>query len=136
MRIENGLMVPLGYGKYFRSDRIVGLEPVEAGRGPRNRTLVYLENKTEPVIASRSESAILRDMVQMPKESTKTREVYELLTDILDTVSEFDPILKSIIREQGGWDLDMLRDRIRSIQVDEQEKRDEIPDEKKTSVAK
>jgi hypothetical protein len=120
MRIESGLMVALGYGKYFRSDRIVGLEPVEQGRGPRNRTLVYLESKTEPVIASRSESAILRDMVQMPKEATKAREVYELLSDVLDTVTDFDPILKSIIREQGGWDLDLLRDRIRSILTEEQ----------------
>jgi hypothetical protein len=120
MRIESGLMVALGYGKYFRSDRIVGLEPIEQGRGPRNRTLVYLEDKSEPVIASRSESAILRDMVQMPKEATKTREVYELLSDILDTVTDFDPILKSIIREQGGWDLDLLRDRIRSILVEDQ----------------
>jgi hypothetical protein len=120
MRIESGLMVALGYGKYFRSDRIVGLEPVEHGRGPRNRTLVYLESKTEPVIASRSESAILRDMVQMPKEATKAREVYELLSDVLDTVTDFDPILKSIIREQGGWDLDLLRDRIRSILTEEQ----------------
>jgi hypothetical protein len=120
MRIESGLMVALGYGKYFRSDRIVGLEPVEQGRGPRNRTLVYLESKTEPVIASRSESAILRDMVQMPKEATKAREIYELLSDVLDTVTDFDPILKSIIREQGGWDLDLLRDRIRSILTEEQ----------------
>ena len=30
MKVEPGLMVPLGYGKYFRSDRIVGLEPIEA----------------------------------------------------------------------------------------------------------
>jgi hypothetical protein len=34
MNIEPGRMVPLGYGKYFRSDRIVGLEPIEEGRGP------------------------------------------------------------------------------------------------------
>ncbi|HXK60327.1 MAG TPA: hypothetical protein PLP42_10590 [Acidobacteriota bacterium] len=124
MKIESGLMVALGYGKYFRSDRIAGLEPVEEGRGPRNRTLVYIENRPEPIVASRSESAILRDMVQMPKAATKAREVYELLTDILDTISEFDPILKSIIREQGGWDLDMLKDRISSILIEDQEKRD------------
>lgn len=46
MRVEKGLMVPLGYGKYFRSDRIVGLEPIdeEDGRGPGKRTRVYVEN--------------------------------------------------------------------------------------------
>lgn len=36
MRVEKDLMVALGYGKYFRSDVIVGLQPIEeeAGRGP------------------------------------------------------------------------------------------------------
>jgi hypothetical protein len=44
MRIERGVMVFLGYGKYFRSDRIVGLEPLEEGRGPGRRTKVYVED--------------------------------------------------------------------------------------------
>ena len=34
MKIEYGNMVALGYGKYFKSDSIIGLEPVEEGRGP------------------------------------------------------------------------------------------------------
>ena len=33
MRIAKGHMVALGYGKYFRSDSIVGLAPIEEGRG-------------------------------------------------------------------------------------------------------
>jgi hypothetical protein len=41
MRIDKGLMIPLGYGKYFRSDSIVGLEPIEENRGPGKRTRVY-----------------------------------------------------------------------------------------------
>ena len=62
MKIEKGIMVPLGYGKYFRSDSIVGLEPVEEGRGPGKRTKVYIEHLATPLIASRSEGAILRDL--------------------------------------------------------------------------
>jgi hypothetical protein len=115
MRVAPGIMVALGYGKYFRSDRIAGLEPVEEGRGPRNRTKVYIESQTSPMTASRSESAILRDMVQLPREVTRGSEVYQLLNDILGTISEFDPLLKSIIREQGNWDLDLLADQIRSV---------------------
>ncbi len=111
----------LGYGKYFRSDRVIGLEPIEEGRGPGKRTRVYVEDLPGPVVASRSESAILRDMVRMPKEVTKTREVYQLLSDVADTIAEFDPILKSIIREQGGWDLNNLAERIRSILEEEEE---------------
>ncbi len=68
----------LGYGKFFRSDRIVGLEPIEAGRGPGQRTKVYVEQLATPIIASRSDGAILSDMVELPREITKIREQREL----------------------------------------------------------
>lgn len=113
MRIEKGRMISLGYGKYFRSDTIVGLEPIEESRGPGNRTKVYVENLGEPVIASRSESAILQDLTQMPEEIMKTREQFQLLSDILDTLSEINPVLRSIIRDQAHWDIDRLEDKIR-----------------------
>jgi hypothetical protein len=121
MRIERGLMVPLGYGKYFRSESIVGLESIEEGRGPGQRTRVYIEHLPTPIVASRSEGAILRDMVEMPKEITKSREQRELLSDILDTIDDINPLLRSIIRDQGKWDLDRLEERIRDILRDEEE---------------
>ncbi len=121
MRLEKGIMVALGYGKYFRSDSVVGLAPIEEGRGPGKRTNVYIEGLNEPIIASRSESVILRDLIEMPKEITKTREQYQLLNDILDTVSEINPILRSIVRDQGNWDIDRLEERIREILEEEEE---------------
>jgi hypothetical protein len=121
MKIEKGLIVPLGYGKYFRSDSIVGLEPLEEGRGPGQRTKVYVENLPGAIIASRSEGAILRDLVEMPKEVTKSREQRELLSDILDTISDINPLLRSIIRDQGKWDLDRLEERIRDILREDEE---------------
>src|SRR4051812_25969895 len=99
MNIQPGIMVPLGYGKYFRSDRIVGLEPIEEGRGPGQRTRVYIDQVSSPIIASRSEGAILSDLVETPREITKVREQRELLSDILDTISEINPLLRSIIRD-------------------------------------
>lgn len=121
MRIEPGLMVPLGYGKYFRSESIVGLEPLEEGRGPGQRTKVYIEDLPAPLIASRSEGAILRDMAELPKEVTKIHEQRELLSDILETISDINPLLRSIIRDQGKWDLDRLEERIEDVLRDEQE---------------
>jgi hypothetical protein len=121
MRIEKGLMVPLGYGKYFRSDSIVGLESIEEGRGPGQRTRVYIEHLPTPIVASRSEGAILRDMVEMPKEVTRSREQRELLSDILDTIDDINPLLRSIIRDQGKWDLDRLEERIRDTLRDDDE---------------
>jgi hypothetical protein len=120
MKVVPGLMVALGYGKFFRSEKIVGLEPLEEGRGPGQRTRVYVEALPTPVIASRSESAILNDLVQLPREITKSREHYLLLSDMLDTLSEIDPLLRSIIRDQGKWDLDKLEARIRETLQEEE----------------
>jgi hypothetical protein len=88
---------------------------VEEDRGPGKRTRVYIENLAEPLIASRSEGAILRDLVEMPKEVTKTREIHDVLSDILDTISDINPLLRSIIRDQGHWDLDLLEDRLKEV---------------------
>ena len=43
-------MVPLGYGKFVRADRVYALVPLEApARGDGRRTLVYVEGIDEPV---------------------------------------------------------------------------------------
>jgi hypothetical protein len=56
-------MVPLGYGKFVRADRVYALVPLEAPeRGDGRRTLVYVEGMDDPVIASRSESAIAEEL--------------------------------------------------------------------------
>ncbi len=56
-------LVPLGYGKFVRADRVFALVPLEgAERGDGRRTLVYVEGVEEPLIASRSEGAIARDL--------------------------------------------------------------------------
>jgi hypothetical protein len=119
MKIEYGNMVALGYGKYFKSDSIIGLEPVAEGRGPGKRTVVYLAERQDPIIASRSEGAILRDMVESPGEITRAREQRLLLEDIQDTVSGVDPMLRSIIREQGNWNLDLLEEQIEDLLVED-----------------
>jgi len=115
MRVEPGLMVALGYGKYFRSDSIVGLDPIdeEDGRGPGRRTYVYLGNRPDPIVASRTEGTILRDMVALPGEVTRAQEQRHLLTDILETVQDINPVLRRIVREEGQWDLNQLERRIR-----------------------
>ena len=56
-------MVPLGYGKFVRADEIVALVPIEDDeRGDGRRTYVHTEGMLEPLVASRSEKAILADM--------------------------------------------------------------------------
>jgi hypothetical protein len=56
-------LVALGYGKFVRADRIYALVPLEGpDRGDGRRTLVHVEGIEEPLIASRSEGAIARDV--------------------------------------------------------------------------
>ena len=60
--IKRDRMVFLGYGKYWRSDAIIGLMPIEEERGPKRRTNVFVQGRAEPIIASRTEQSILDDM--------------------------------------------------------------------------
>lgn len=55
--------VSLGLGRFARAERIIALEPIEGDeRGPGRRTRVWLDGRSEPMIASRSEAAILADL--------------------------------------------------------------------------
>ena len=56
-------MIFLGFGKYVRADRIYALEPLPEGeRGNGARTRVWVDGIPDPIIASRTERAILGAM--------------------------------------------------------------------------
>jgi hypothetical protein len=56
-------LIPLGYGKFVRADRVYALVPLEGhDRGDGRRTLVHVEGIDDPIVASRSEAAIARDV--------------------------------------------------------------------------
>ena len=56
-------LIPLGYGKFVRADRVYALVPLEGEeRGDGRRTLVHVEGIPEPLVASRSDGAIERDI--------------------------------------------------------------------------
>ena len=58
-------MVALGFGKFARSDRIFALERITGEeRGDGRRTRVWIDGVTDPLVASRTEVTILRDMGQ------------------------------------------------------------------------
>lgn len=56
-------MVPLGYGKFVRADRVFAVVPIERDeRGDGRRTYVHVDGLSQPLIASRSERAIVSDV--------------------------------------------------------------------------
>jgi hypothetical protein len=71
MRIQTGQLVSLGYGRYVRSDEVVAVEPITEGRGPGRRCLVWVRGVADPIVASRSQSAIIEDMTT-PAESVSS----------------------------------------------------------------
>jgi hypothetical protein len=115
MKIQSSVLVPLGFGKYVRSDRVTALIPIEEERGPGKRTFVHLEGENNPMVASRSEATIVRDLVQEPKEITQSRQQEEILQDLLSDLTQVNSTVRRISRDQGGLDLDRLEQRIRQV---------------------
>lgn len=115
MDIRENVVVPLGYGKFIRSDKIVGLEPIEEDRGPGKRTYVYVEGIDKPIVASRTETSILSGMVETPDEVIEATAALDLLKDILDDVTQIGPMLKKSIKDEAKLDLEMISLKIEEL---------------------
>lgn len=109
MRVLPDRIVSLGFGKFVRADRIVALVPIEEDRGSGRRTLVYVQDIPEPLVAGRAEGTILRDMVGPESGSI------ELLRELQTQIGQVRPLLKSSIRSEAGLDLDQLSRRISEL---------------------
>jgi len=115
MEAREKVIVPLGYGKFARADKIVALEPIEDDRGPGRRTLVYVEELNRPLVASRTESSIVANMVEIPKEVMEATAALELLQDISDDLRQIGPMLRKSIRKEAQLDIDKIERRIEEI---------------------
>ncbi|HLK54998.1 MAG TPA: hypothetical protein VKU00_00450 [Chthonomonadaceae bacterium] len=99
----------------MRSDRVTAVIPIEEDRGPGRRTFVQLEGQVDPLIASRAEDTIIRDLVQEPREVTQSRQQQEILRDLLEDLGQVNATVRRISRDEGGLDLDKLERRIREV---------------------
>ena len=115
MILRENSIVPLGYGKYVRSDKIVALEPIEDDRGPGRRTKVYVDQFEEPIIASRTENSIIANISEVPREMMEATAAYELLQDIYDSLQQIGPMLRKSIKKEANLDLDKIQKRIEEI---------------------
>lgn len=114
MEIKRDHMIHLGYAKYWRSDQVVGLIPVEEGRGPGQRTQVFVATSHEPIMASRSESSILRDMASLPDEA-RAAEVGSIAEDLVEALRGITPVLKRVLKHEEGFDVDYWLRRLRRV---------------------
>lgn len=115
MEVKKGVIVALGYGKYFLSDKIVGFVPIEENRGPARRTFVYIEGIPDPVVASRTEATILKDMTREGPGAVEAEMALELVERIHSDLHHVGPMLRRSIKEECGLDLDDIERRIREL---------------------
>lgn len=115
MEVKKGVIVALGYGKYFLSDKIVGFVPIEENRGPARRTFVYIEGISDPVVASRTEATILKDMTREGPGAVEAEMALELVERIHSDLHHVGPMLRRSIKEECGLDLDDIERRIKEL---------------------
>ena len=109
MKIIPDRIVSLGFGKYVRADRVVALVPIDEDRGSGRRTLVYVQDIPDPLVAGRTEATILRDMVGAESGAI------ELLRELQVQIGQVRPLLSASIRSEAGLDLDQLSRRISDL---------------------
>jgi len=107
-------MIYLGYGRYWRSDEIVGLLPIEEGRGPGRRTEVYVATREEPVVASRSEQTILNSMAGVD-EMSRSAEAVTALAALAEELAGLPAVLRRMLKREGGFDVDAWVGRLAAI---------------------
>lgn len=115
MKIQSSVLIHLGFGKYVRSDQVTAVVPIEEERGPGRRTFVHLQGESDPIIASRAEDTIVRDLVQEPREVTQARQQEQILQDLLVDLGNVNSTVRRICRDEGGLDLERLERRVRQV---------------------
>lgn len=99
----------------MRSDQVTAVVPIEEERGPGRRTFIHLQGQTDPLVASRAEDTIVRDLVQEPREVTQSRQQQEILQDLLADLGNVNATVRRIARDEGSLDLERLERRIRQV---------------------
>ncbi len=115
MDIQSNRLVHLGYGKYWRSDQIVGLVPIEDERGPGRRTHVYVATLDQPIVASRSEQAIRREMTETGAEEFRAEELKAAAAELLEDFTDLSPVLKRMLRSEGGFEVKRWEERLSGV---------------------
>jgi len=115
VRVQAGQMVALGYGKFVLSDEVVAVQPIAEGRGPGQRSTVWVRGLPEPLVASRSEEAIIDDLVTPADEAARLRQQRAVLQQVMKTFDAIPPVLRRVLREDSGVDLDAVASDIRRV---------------------
>lgn len=108
MRVQPGQLVSLGHGVYARSEEVVAIQPIVEGRGPGRRTFVWVRGVAEPLVASRGDETIARDLVQPADQVTRLHEAVRTLERLETAIEAVPPVLLRVLEEETGHDFAAL----------------------------
>ncbi len=108
MRIQGGQLLSLGYGKYVRSDEVIAVDPITQDRGPGRRTHVWVRGVPEPLVASRSDGALVDDLVTPAEEAARMRQLRSALSTVATALEGVPPVLQRVLREESHVDIAAL----------------------------
>jgi hypothetical protein len=104
VRVKTGELVSLGHGTWVRSDEVVAVEPIREQRGPGRRALVWVKGLPEPLVASRSEDALLRSLGAADGASRQAL-LHGTLQRMTAAVDRIPPVLLRVVEQETGEDL-------------------------------
>ena len=64
---------------------------------------MYIEGISEPIIGSRTERSILRDMIETPDENLKAQGTIELIEDLMEDLRDIGPMLRRTFVMRPAW---------------------------------
>jgi len=85
--------------------------PIEQDRGPKRRTDVFVAGRAEPIVASRSEQAILEDM-GASEAGFQAQALREAITELLAAFHEFSPVLRRALQHEHHFDVEKWEQRL------------------------
>ena len=115
MRIQGGQLVALGYGRYVRSDEVVAVEPIVEDRGPGRRSLVWARGLADPLVGSRSEGAVVDDLVTPAEDAARMRDLRHALERVTEALEAVPPVLRRVLDQETGIDLSSVVDDARRV---------------------
>ena len=108
MSIQPDQLISLGYGRYVRSDSVAAIEPIVDDRGPGRRTKVWVRDRPNALIASRSDQAIADDLRTRADDVAHLEQMRDTLRTVAKDLDQVPPVLRRVIREEAGIDLEQL----------------------------
>ena len=118
-RIAKEHLVPLGYGKYIRADAIEAVIPLEGhDRKAGCRTRLLVDHPEKEIVASRSETSIVRDMIDHEAEMSISVDVapyLKFVDDLYDALQEISPGMRQLLEEQANYRVDATLEQIEQL---------------------